>query len=60
MPVRIGKPKGVTGLIDEIEGPSFSSTVGAILHGVNISKTKSVLSFDKSRGNMGNIISKFR
>jgi cell division protein FtsA len=59
MPVRIGKPKGVTGLIDEIEGPSFSSTVGAILHGVNISKTKNVLSFDKSRGNMGNIISSF-
>ncbi len=59
MPVRIGRPKGLTGLIDEIEGTPFSATVGAILYGVNMSKTKNVLSFDKSRGNINNIISSF-
>src|SRR3990167_3481135 len=33
MPVRIGYPKGVTGLIDEIQGPAFAATVGAVLYG---------------------------
>lgn len=35
MPVRIGKPYGLTGLIDEIEGPAFAATVGAIIYGKN-------------------------
>jgi len=33
LPIRIGKPEGVTGLIDEIINPSFASTVGLILYG---------------------------
>jgi len=33
LPIRIGKPAGVTGLIDEIISPSFASTVGLILYG---------------------------
>ncbi len=52
MPVRIGKPKGLTGLIDEIEGPAFSATVGAVLYGVGSSKSNNLLSYDKSRGKM--------
>jgi cell division protein FtsA len=31
-PVRVAKPRGLTGLVDEIEGPSYSSCVGSILH----------------------------
>lgn len=31
MPVRIAKPRGLTGLVDEIEGPAYSACVGAIL-----------------------------
>lgn len=58
LPVRIGYPKGVTGLIDEIQGPAFSATVGAILYGVNITKNSSVLSFDKNRGKMTSKLSK--
>jgi cell division protein FtsA len=34
MPVRIGIPRGVTGLTDEIENPSFATAVGLILYGV--------------------------
>ncbi|HKZ34404.1 MAG TPA: cell division protein FtsA [Patescibacteria group bacterium] len=33
MPVRIGYPQGVTGLIDEIQGPAFSTSVGLVLYG---------------------------
>jgi len=50
--VRIGTPSGITGLIDEIQGPSFAATVGSILYGVGVFKSNSMLSFDKGRGNM--------
>lgn len=32
MPVRVAQPRGITGLIDEIEGPAYSACVGAILY----------------------------
>lgn len=35
LPARIGTPKGVTGLIDEVNNPSFAASVGLILYGVN-------------------------
>lgn len=35
LPVRVGKPKGVSGLIDDIISPSFSVPVGLILFGSN-------------------------
>lgn len=57
-PVRIGYPKGVTGLIDEIEGPAFAATVGEVIYGVKLIKSGSLLSFDTGRGKMGNILSK--
>lgn len=57
-PVRIGYPKGVTGLIDEIEGPAFAATVGEIIYGSKLIKSGSLLSFDTGRGKMGNILSK--
>ncbi|MBI5206165.1 MAG: cell division protein FtsA [Candidatus Firestonebacteria bacterium] len=34
MPVRLGYPQGVTGLIDVINNPIFSTAVGLILYGV--------------------------
>ena len=33
LPVRVGIPGGVTGLIDEILDPQFAATVGLILYG---------------------------
>lgn len=59
MPARVGYPRGVTGLIDEIQGPAFSATVGAILYGINQYKSESMLSFDSRRGNIKNKFSKF-
>jgi len=34
MPTRIGVPKGISGLIDEIETPAYAGCVGLILYGV--------------------------
>lgn len=33
LPVRIGYPAGVTGLIEEIGGPDFAAAVGLLVHG---------------------------
>ncbi len=58
-PVRIGRPTGVTGLIDEIQGPQSAATVGAVLYGAELYRSGSMLSFDKSRGNITSNISAF-
>ncbi len=59
MPARIGTPKGVTGLIDEIQGPAASAGVGAILHGVKLFRGGNLLSLDNKNGNMRKSFSKF-
>ena len=33
LPLRIGYPKGVTGLIDEIGSPIYASSVGLVIYG---------------------------
>ena len=59
MPVRVGYPRGVTGLIDEIEGPAFSATVGVLLYGSHFMRTKSSnLSFGGSKSKIGGLVSK--
>lgn len=58
MPVRIGTPKGVTGLIDEIKGPDSSSGVGAILYGSKLYRGSNLLSFDDKRGSISSGLSK--
>ncbi|OGM19606.1 cell division protein FtsA [Candidatus Woesebacteria bacterium RIFCSPLOWO2_01_FULL_37_19] len=35
LPVRVGKPKGITGLIDDIINPQFANPVGLIVYGAN-------------------------
>jgi len=44
MPGRIGKPRGITGLIEEIEGPAFSASVGGILYGIGLESEPSKFS----------------
>lgn len=38
MPVRIGIPSGISGLVDEIENPAFSVSVGLIKHASEIAQ----------------------
>lgn len=46
LPTRIGIPKGISGLIDEIESSAFTASVGLIFYGVKHGKTQtSRLSF---------------
>lgn len=58
MPVRIGAPKGVTGLIDEIKGPDSSAGVGAILYGVKLYRGSNLLSFESKRSTIATGVSK--
>ncbi|OGC69731.1 cell division protein FtsA [candidate division WWE3 bacterium RIFOXYC1_FULL_39_7] len=58
LPVRIGTPRGITGLIDEIQGPTSSVSVGTVLYGVNTMRTGRMLSFDSGRGNMNKAFTK--
>lgn len=58
MPARIGVPKGVTGLIDEIQGPASAAGVGAILYGVKLFRGGNLLSLDNKNGNMKKSFSK--
>jgi cell division protein FtsA len=59
MPVRLGTPSGVTGLLDEIQGPSFSGTVGTVLYGVSVDRSNSILYSDRGHGNISKSISGF-
>lgn len=52
VPVRIGVPRGVTGLIDDIQGPDSSAAIGAVLYGVNLYRNGTRLSFDEQKGNI--------
>ena len=58
MPVRIGIPRGVTGLIDEIKGPDSAAAVGAILYGVKLYRGSNLLSFDNKSGTISKSVSK--
>ena len=44
LPIRIGLPRGITGLIDEIIDPQYATTVGLILYG-EIFKMEEEISF---------------
>lgn len=61
LPVRIGKPKGVGGLIDEIISPQFAVPVGLILFGASQAPVQTQPSFSKkfkipTKGLVGKLI----
>jgi cell division protein FtsA len=55
MPVRVGSPRGASGLIDEIVGPAFASGVGAILYGRRLDTSRSS---QDTKGKMFNVFEK--
>ncbi len=59
MPVRVGVPKGISGLIDEIGSPAYSSAVGAILYGARVYKDNQRLS-TKAKGRIFNSLGKIK
>lgn len=61
LPVRIGLPKGVGGLIDDVITPSFSTCVGLLLYGAKAKPIENLTSFSKkmklpSVGVLGKIV----
>lgn len=59
LPVRIAKPEGVSGLIDEIQSPAYSTSVGLIIFGseVNKSKVLPAVGITQMKGFLGKVIS---
>ena len=49
LPIRLGKPENITGLIDEIIEPQYSTTAGLILYGGKniIEVDKGMMKFNK-------------
>lgn len=47
LPVRVGKPKGVGGLIDDIINPQFSTPIGLILYGAARTPQETMSPFSK-------------
>lgn len=54
LPLRLGTPEGVTGLIDEVVDPQFATTVGLILYGY-----KNMLESETSAKNFNRILKDF-
>lgn len=59
MPIRIGRPVGVSGLIDEIEGPAFSASVGTVLYGLKAMQSADSLAFDKNQSSILGVFTSF-
>lgn len=55
MPVRVGSPKRITGLIDEIQTPAYTTGVGLLLYGATQGEGVSTQMF-KGFGNIGSSI----
>ena len=47
LPVRIGVPRGVGGLIDDIMTPSFATPVGLLLYGAKRAQDGNLTTFSK-------------
>ncbi|PIS14985.1 cell division protein FtsA [Candidatus Shapirobacteria bacterium CG09_land_8_20_14_0_10_38_17] len=55
LPVRIGIPKGVTGLVDDILSPEFATTIGLILWEKQDTLKEQSFSFDKVKKRLPNL-----
>jgi len=65
LPVRIGKPKGVGGLIDDVINPSFAVPIGLIIYGSSQEESESLTRLSKkiklpTKGVAGKFISTIR
>ena len=47
VPVRVGIPKGIGGLIDDVITPSFSTCVGLLIYGAKARPAENLTSFSK-------------
>ncbi|KKR86974.1 MAG: Cell division protein ftsA [Candidatus Woesebacteria bacterium GW2011_GWB1_41_10] len=65
LPVRIGTPQGVAGLIDDIMNPSFSTVIGLLKYAQRLTPRENLTSFGKklklpTKGIFGKIVSSIK
>jgi cell division protein FtsA len=66
LPVRIGSPKGVGGLVDDIMTPSFATTVGLLHYGAaqtpgeNLTMFSKKIKLPKATGIIGKVLDSIR
>ncbi len=57
MPVRIGEPKGASGLIEEVSGPAYAASIGLLLYGSKLQPERR-MSLGAARGRVGDLVSR--
>ena len=55
MPVRIGQPKGASGLIEEVSGPAYAASIGLLLHGSRLQPERRI-GLGSARGRVGDLM----
>ena len=60
LPVKIGYPKGLEGLIDEVSDPEFACSVGMIIYGSKKFRQRNLLSPSKSNDIVKSIIQRIK
>jgi cell division protein FtsA len=58
MPVRIGMPTDVKGIIDEVQHPAFSTAIGLVRYGMSVGGTKQTSRFSLPGGGASKAIKK--
>jgi len=61
LPIRIGVPRGIGGLIDDVMNPAFAVPIGLVLHSAKLAEGESLTSFSKkiklpSKGLIGKLL----
>ena len=60
LPVKIGYPRGLEGLVDEVSDPEFACSVGMILYGAKKIRQRNILSPTKTNDIVKNIYHKLK
>jgi cell division protein FtsA len=60
LPVKIGYPKGVDGMVEEISDPEYAATVGLLIYAAKKIQSQSDLSSYKINDNLNTIINKIK
>ncbi len=58
MPVRVGQPRGASGLIEEVSGPAYAASIGLLLYGSRLQPERR-MSLGSARGKLTGIVSRF-
>ena len=60
LPVKIGYPKGVDGMVEEISDPEYAASVGLLIYAAKKIHSQSDLSSYKINDNLNTIINKIK